>query len=156
MVTGDNAQCGLYIAKECAMVAENVQVLWAEVNDEGRYGLVHQPKGEEEKETSSPKWRTVLKVGLTLVLVSSSSLNSFWCSLQWQPMATISSRSSQALSTTDMVRVHQKGLEAGLTELAVTGKAFNDLCRLGRMQELLLYTRIFSRFTPADKVQSLS
>lgn len=55
-----------------------------------------------------------------------------------------------------MVRVHQKGLEAGLTELAVTGKAFNDLCRLGRMQELLLYTRIFSRFTPADKVKVVS
>lgn len=68
-------------------------------------------------------------------------------------MATISAGNSQALSTTDMVRVHQKGLEAGLTELAVTGKAFTELCRIGRMQELLFYTRIFSRFTPADKVQ---
>lgn len=43
MVTGDNAQCGLYIARECTMVAEHVQVLLAEVNHEGRYGLPHQP-----------------------------------------------------------------------------------------------------------------
>jgi len=36
MITGDNAQCGFYIAKECAMVAAHVDVLLAEVNHEGR------------------------------------------------------------------------------------------------------------------------
>jgi len=62
----------------------------------------------------------------------------------------------QALSTIDMWEVHQKELECGLTELAVTGKAFNELCRIGRMKELLLFTRIYARFTPEDKVQSIS
>jgi hypothetical protein len=37
MVTGDNAQCGFYIAKECAMVAHHVQVLLADLNEAGRY-----------------------------------------------------------------------------------------------------------------------
>lgn len=37
MVTGDNAQCGFYIAKKCAMVAEHVQVLLADVGEAGRY-----------------------------------------------------------------------------------------------------------------------
>lgn len=68
-------------------------------------------------------------------------------------MVTTVTGNTQGLSTTDVVKTHQKGLEGGLTELAVTGKAFNELCRMGRMKELLFYTRIFSRFTPEDKVQ---
>jgi magnesium-transporting ATPase (P-type) len=83
------------------------------------------------------------------------SLNELFDSLIWQSMATtVPGSNGQALSTTNMWKMHQKGLENGLTELAVTGKAFNELCRIGRMQELLLYTRIFARFTPEDKVRS--
>ena len=85
--------------------------------------------------------------------------NSLCFSLVWQPMARTVSRSTTdqaSLSTREMLGVHQKGLEGGLTELAVTGKAFNKLCSNGEMQELLLYTRIFSRCTPEDKVQSPS
>jgi predicted P-type ATPase len=108
MVTGDNAQCGFYIAKECAMVAHHVQVLLADLNEAG--------------------------------------------SVVWQPMVTTAAESGQVLSTVDMLKVHGKGLEGGLTELAVTGKAFNVLCKTGDMNQLLYYTRIFARFTPEDKV----
>lgn len=39
MVTGDNAQCGFYIAKECSMIAPHVQVLLADIGQGGRCGL---------------------------------------------------------------------------------------------------------------------
>lgn len=40
MVTGDNAQCGFYIAKECSMIAPHVQVLLADIGQGGRCGLL--------------------------------------------------------------------------------------------------------------------
>lgn len=36
MVTGDNAQCGYYIAKECGMVAPYVSVMLGDVCKDGR------------------------------------------------------------------------------------------------------------------------
>jgi cation-transporting ATPase 13A3/4/5 len=69
-------------------------------------------------------------------------------------MVTTAAESGQVLSTVDMLKVHGKGLEGGLTELAVTGKAFNVLCETGDMNQLLYYTRIFARFTPEDKVKN--
>ena len=37
MVTGDNAQCGHYIAKQCMMVAPDVRVLLGDIDTDGRY-----------------------------------------------------------------------------------------------------------------------
>lgn len=37
MVTGDNAQCGHYIAKQCRMIASDVRVLLGDVDIDGRY-----------------------------------------------------------------------------------------------------------------------
>lgn len=113
MITGDNAQCGYYIAKECSMATEHVDVLLAEINREG--------------------------------------------SVVWQSMTTkVPGSIDDALPTVDMWDVHQKRLEAGLTELAVTGKAFDELFRSGRMKDLLLFTRIYARCTPENKVQVIN
>ena len=37
MVTGDNAQCGHFIAKECGMVATHAQVLLGDCDDQNRF-----------------------------------------------------------------------------------------------------------------------
>lgn len=37
MVTGDNAQCGHYIAKQCMMIAPDVRVLLGDIDTNGRY-----------------------------------------------------------------------------------------------------------------------
>ena len=37
MVTGDNAQCGHYIAKQCMLIAPDVRVLLGDVDTDGRY-----------------------------------------------------------------------------------------------------------------------
>lgn len=37
MVTGDNAQCGHYIAKQCMMIAPDVRVLLGDIDADGRY-----------------------------------------------------------------------------------------------------------------------
>ena len=37
MVTGDNAQCGHYIAKQCMMIAPDVRVLLGDIDTDGRY-----------------------------------------------------------------------------------------------------------------------
>lgn len=60
--------------------------------------------------------------------------------------------SIRPLSTEDLLREHTKGLEGGLQELAVTGKAFAVLRKSEAMDRLLYFTRIYARFTPADKV----
>ena len=73
-------------------------------------------------------------------------------SVVWQPMVTTIAGTRVAMSTADVLKAHRKGLEAGLTELAVTGRAFNELCHTGNMNQFLFYTRIFARFTPEDKV----
>jgi magnesium-transporting ATPase (P-type) len=39
MVTGDNAQCGHYIAKQCMMIAPDVRVLLGDIDTDGRYCL---------------------------------------------------------------------------------------------------------------------
>ena len=59
---------------------------------------------------------------------------------------------TQPLSTEELLRDHVKGLEAGLQELAVTGRAFTVLRRSEAMDRLLYFTRIYARFSPADKV----
>lgn len=73
-------------------------------------------------------------------------------SVVWQPMVTTIAGTRVAMSTADMLQTQKKGMEAGLIELAVTGRAFNELCHTGNMSQFLFYTRIFSRFTPEDKV----
>lgn len=60
--------------------------------------------------------------------------------------------STWRLKTEELLRDHTKGLEAGLQELAVTGRAFTVLRRSEAMDRLLYFTRIYARFTPTDKV----
>ncbi|KAG0585432.1 hypothetical protein KC19_2G011200 [Ceratodon purpureus] len=109
MVTGDNAQCGHYIAKQCMMVAPDVRVLLGDIDTDG--------------------------------------------SVSWRPMSVEQEGyNTRPLSTEELLRDHTKGLEAGLQELAVTGRAFTVLRRSEAMERLLYFTRIYARFTPADKV----
>lgn len=108
MVTGDNAQCGHYIARECGMVAPHAQIFLGDCHDQN--------------------------------------------SLHWVPMSAQLESVSRPLQTEELFQQHQKGLEAGIVELAVTGKAFNILSRTEMMANLLFFTRIYARFTPEDKV----
>lgn len=45
-------------------------------------------------------------------------------------------------------------LRNGEVELAVTGRAFSALQASGALYDLLLYTRIYARFTPEQKVRA--
>ncbi len=47
------------------------------------------------------------------------------------------------------------GLQKQLVVLAVTGSAFHKLHQSEAMEQLLLYTRIFARFAPEQKVTQL-
>lgn len=40
MLTGDNAQCAQYIARECSMVSEGAEVLLGDVTAEGRVAWI--------------------------------------------------------------------------------------------------------------------
>ncbi|EFJ32188.1 hypothetical protein SELMODRAFT_439526 [Selaginella moellendorffii] len=122
MLTGDNAQCGHYIAKQSGMVSSHVQVLVGDVVKErcitSTFRLVWSP-----------------------VKAESSTHRSF------------SEVLARPLSTEEILAQHIKGLEGGIIELAVTGKAFNLLRTSEAMDRLLLHTRIFARFTPSDKAR---
>ncbi|KAJ7563253.1 hypothetical protein O6H91_03G102700 [Diphasiastrum complanatum] len=109
MVTGDNAQCGHYIAKQCSMVASHVQVLLSELNTDN--------------------------------------------SISWSLMSSNEGNDAKFLSTEELLSSHSKDLKEGAMELAITGKVFNQLRTTEVMDGLLLSTRIFARFTPADKVK---
>ncbi len=77
-----------------------------------------------------------------------------WCdlSVSWVPMSMEDESQIHAMSTDELLRYHRKDLEVGVQELAVTGKAFAILRRSEVMDKLLYFTRIYARFTPADKV----
>eukprot|EP00457_Paulinella_chromatophora_P000399 gb/GEZN01000399.1/.p1 GENE.gb/GEZN01000399.1/~~gb/GEZN01000399.1/.p1 ORF type:complete len:1294 (+),score=224.38 gb/GEZN01000399.1/:365-4246(+) len=47
----------------------------------------------------------------------------------------------------------QRSEERTVVELALTGPAFEQLVAAGQMQDLLMYTRVFARMTPALKVK---
>ena len=53
---------------------------------------------------------------------------------------------------TQLWEMHGEQLRKGEMELALTGKAFTLLQASGAHDDLLLYTRIFARFTPEQKV----
>eukprot|EP00250_Pteridium_aquilinum_P014895 c22269_g1_i1 orf=370-4158(-) len=108
MVTGDNAQCGHYIARQCGMVAPHAQIFFGDCDDQS--------------------------------------------SILWMPMSAQQDSASEPLKTVDLFQQHQKGLESGTIELALTGKAFNILRRTEWMANLLFSIRIFARFNPEDKV----
>ncbi|MCO5592424.1 hypothetical protein L7F22_046427 [Adiantum nelumboides] len=108
MVTGDNAQCGYYIAKQCGMVAPHAQVFLGDAYENN--------------------------------------------SILWMPMSTLPENGFEPMKTADLYHQHQKALECGLVELAVTGKAFNILRQTQWMENLLFLIRIYARFSPEDKV----
>lgn len=108
MVTGDNAQCGHYIARECGMVAPHAQIFLGDCDDQN--------------------------------------------SIFWMPMSSQSNNVSEPLKTAELFQQHRKGLEGGIIELAVTGKAFNILRITDWMENLLFFIRIYARFSPEDKV----
>ncbi|KAI5068182.1 hypothetical protein GOP47_0017102 [Adiantum capillus-veneris] len=108
MVTGDNAQCGYYIAKQCGMVAPCAQIFLGEADADS--------------------------------------------SIFWVPMSAQMDDIMESVQTAALFDRHQKGLESGVVELAVTGKVFNILRRSGWMEKLLFSVRIFARFSPEDKV----
>nr|PNR41660.1 hypothetical protein PHYPA_019065 [Physcomitrium patens] len=72
--------------------------------------------------------------------------------LGWRSMGLKGEDSTQPLSTDELLKDHIKDLEAGVEELAVTGRAFTVLRRSDVIYRLLPFTRIYARFTPADKV----
>ncbi|KAI5068179.1 hypothetical protein GOP47_0016524 [Adiantum capillus-veneris] len=109
MVTGDNAQCGYYIARQCGMVAPHAQLFLGDADDHSR--------------------------------------------ILWMPMSAVPEDGFEPLKTADLYHQHQKALECGLVELAVTGKAFNVLCKTEWMENLLFVIRIYARFSPEDKVR---
>ncbi|MCO5602074.1 hypothetical protein L7F22_056201 [Adiantum nelumboides] len=76
MVTGDNAQCGYYIAKQCGMVAPHAQVFLGDAYDNN--------------------------------------------SILWTPMSTLPENGFEPMKTADLYHQHQKALECGLVELAVS------------------------------------
>jgi magnesium-transporting ATPase (P-type) len=60
----------------------------------------------------------------------------------------------QVLAASSSTKSSSSDVELGgkVVELAVTGAAFRALIDSGKMKDLLLHTRIFSRMTPVDKV----
>lgn len=111
MITGDNAQCGNYIARKSGMIDEDATVLLADLE-----------KG------------TVL----------------------WRPMGDPDSPSLQTADIIDQVNKCKVDNTVYDAELAVTGKAFDVLVGSGEMEQLLLYTRIFSRMSPEGKVDTIT
>ncbi|MCO5602078.1 hypothetical protein L7F22_056205 [Adiantum nelumboides] len=107
MVTGDNAQCGHYIAKQCGMIAPHAQIFLGDADADN--------------------------------------------SIFWTPMST-QMDTMEPFQTAALFDRHRKGLESGLIELAVTGKAFNILRRSDWMEKILFSLRICARFSPEDKV----
>lgn len=104
MITGDNAMCGCYIARESAMVEATSSVILADV-------------------TSNESGDQLLQ----------------WCDVDTQKMYSMDE--VKALIAKDRS-----------VELAVTGAAFDMMTENGKMKELLLRIRIFSRMSPDGKV----
>ncbi|XP_024527352.1 probable cation-transporting ATPase 13A4 [Selaginella moellendorffii] len=107
MVTGDNAQCGHYIAKQSGMFSSDCKILLGDITNDN--------------------------------------------SVVWSSLSSEVTTGISRMTTEELLQSRASSLEDGTLELAVTGKAFNRLQESKRMDDLLLYTRIFARFTPSDK-----
>ena len=59
----------------------------------------------------------------------------------------------QGILSTIISGVRTCSTQNGELELAVSGAAYNDLVLSGDMDRLLLFTRVFARMTPANKVE---
>eukprot|EP01062_Namystynia_karyoxenos_P046569 TRINITY_DN3495_c0_g1_i1.p1 TRINITY_DN3495_c0_g1~~TRINITY_DN3495_c0_g1_i1.p1 ORF type:complete len:1335 (+),score=358.47 TRINITY_DN3495_c0_g1_i1:74-4078(+) len=113
MITGDNAQCGYYIARSSRMIKENAPVWLAEVKH--AHGDV--------------TWH---RMGTHM-----------------QPGHFALGHSEEHLLTSQVQELLARDEEV---ELAMTGVAYEELCRTGHIDHLLLRTRIFARTPPDGKV----
>eukprot|EP01062_Namystynia_karyoxenos_P046573 TRINITY_DN3495_c0_g3_i2.p1 TRINITY_DN3495_c0_g3~~TRINITY_DN3495_c0_g3_i2.p1 ORF type:complete len:1321 (+),score=488.44 TRINITY_DN3495_c0_g3_i2:105-4067(+) len=113
MITGDNAQCGYYIARSCRMVTDDAPLFLAEVK---------QAHGDVT-------WH---RMGAHM-LAGHAALGVHEEHQTTEQILALVSRDSEV-------------------ELAMTGLAYDALCRTGHMEELLLRTRIFARVPPDGKV----
>jgi cation-transporting ATPase 13A3/4/5 len=136
MVTGDNAQCGHFIAKECVMVAAHAQVFLGDCDD-------------QNWSTSSKPCYMYIRMAMQIFFFL---MNLLVNSVLWLPMNGDQASVSKSLTTEELLQQHLKGLSSGVVELAVTGKAFNILRRTETIADLLFFIRIYARFTPEDKV----
>ncbi|CAI5741640.1 unnamed protein product [Hyaloperonospora brassicae] len=106
MITGDNAMCGCYIARQSGMVESSSRVILAEMTS------------ASAPETKKLVWRDV------------------------------DSGEEYDLAQVKHLVEHDED-----AELAVTGVAFDYLVATGKIRDLLLNIRIFSRMTPDGKVE---
>lgn len=129
MITGDNAQCGNYIAKEAALIEEDARVLLADLN----------------KKTKQIEWHEMGVEGAEPL--STAQIK--------EEVAAIEAKQRNMSPMSIVIKVDQPevGLERELELAIATGKAWDRLCADGDMEELLLHTRIFARTSPENKVQ---
>jgi len=130
MITGDNAQCGNYIAKSSAMISEDAKVVLAELN----------------KKTHEIEWREMGVDDATVLTTEQIKAE----------VAKIEARTGGGYQQGQEVIVmnpDEKHDERDLELAIATGKAWEKLCEDGDMEPLLLHTRIFARTSPENKVE---
>ncbi|KAK3240844.1 hypothetical protein CYMTET_49347 [Cymbomonas tetramitiformis] len=128
MLTGDNAQCGIHIARACGMVNKVTIRL-----------TVARTRGIQDAE-----------ILLGDVVEKSGERTVVWT---WavDESKTTSPKLSHVESTEHVLNILAEEGETCAKELALTGKAFDSLRQSGHMDELLLHTRIFARVSPENK-----
>ncbi|KAJ3105762.1 hypothetical protein HDU97_007582 [Phlyctochytrium planicorne] len=130
MVTGDNANTALFVARASGMIRHQVQ------------GEPEVVLGDWDKETHAVVWRVVREDIDRAGRLGGS------------PPPEGGKLAQEELSWQQLEEKLVTSKNGGRPiELAVTGKAFNALKSDGRMRDLLLDTRIFARMSPEDKVQ---
>ncbi len=134
MITGDNAQTGLYVAKASSLVCESRRVFLADATKHAASA----PKGRD----AVPPYDTVQGSGIfdnTDVVF-------------WKEMG--SSNADIVLSTSQILRMCETH---STIELAMTGRAFSHfVVSKAIMDRLLFRTRIFARFSPTQKSDTIN
>jgi len=125
MITGDNAQCGCYIARTSAMVEEDSRVILADLN--AKKQVVWKEMGVDG----------AVEMSTEDIKIEVAKAKHF---IKREDEAYISMPASEDPNVNNDI------------ELAVTQKAFDKLVASGDMDDLLFFTRIYSRMSPEGKV----
>jgi cation-transporting ATPase 13A3/4/5 len=138
MITGDNAQTGLYVAKASSLVADTRRVFLADAKEPCMSATQRDSSEHALSGTDAVSW-TEMGRGRCAAVCANGVV---------APPACFSTRHILEM-------VQNNG--SGDVELAMTGRAFSHFVRAKpTMDRLLFHTRIFARMSPTQKADTIN
>ena len=161
MLTGDNAQCGAFIARQAGMVAENQTIIFGDATmtkdaEEGIATLDKEIKAFESTGAAPRKGFTVQAATESKAkfedIVKQAKKSGSIGVVNWSSPGDV----DVAADINTIEAMCSKSADPGdlfeRVELAITQKALDVLIASGQIDSLVLHIRIFARLRPDGKV----